>query len=254
MRLQDKVIVVTGGGGGMGRAIATLFAAEGARLMLGEWNEQSLAETLAEIRGKGGTVNGVRGNVAVQADAEGLIEAAVSQYGRVDVLINNAGVMDLQQGIGELDDAMWERVMGINLNGPMYTSRKAVQHMLRQGGGNIINVVSAAGLGGGSAGAAYTISKHGVVGLTRNTAWTYTNKNIRCNAICPGGVATGIVKSLDMSKVDPLGAERNGVYWATMTKMLQPEEIAKLALYLAGDESTFINGTIITADNGWRAA
>jgi NAD(P)-dependent dehydrogenase (short-subunit alcohol dehydrogenase family) len=254
MRLQDKVIVITGGGGGMGRAIAILFAAEGAKLMLGEWNEQSLAQTLAEIRGQGGTVHGVRGNVAVQADAEGLIEAAVSQYGRVDVLINNAGVMDLQQGIGELDDAMWARVIGINLNGPMYTSRKAVQHMLRQGGGNIINVVSAAGLGGGSAGAAYTISKHGVVGLTRNTAWTYTNKNIRCNAICPGGVMTGIVQSLDQSKIDPLGAERNGVYWATMPNMLQPEDIAKLALYLAGDESTFINGTVISADHGWRAA
>lgn len=254
MRLEGKVIVITGGGGGMGRAIATLFAAEGARLMIGEWNEHSLAAALAEIRARGGAVSGVRGNVAVQAEAEGLIEAAVSHYGRLDVLVNNAGVIDSNQGVGELTDAIWERVIGINLNGPMYTSRKAVQHMLRQGGGNIINIVSTAGLGGASAGAAYTVSKHGLVGLTRNTAWMYTNKNIRCNAICPAGVVTGMAAGIDLSKVDPLGAERNGIYYATMPRILQPEEIARLALYLASDDSACISGDIISADYGWRAA
>jgi NAD(P)-dependent dehydrogenase (short-subunit alcohol dehydrogenase family) len=253
MRLKGKVIVITGGGGGMGRAIATVFAAEGAHLMLGEWNEESLTETLDEIRRLGGKAGGVRGNVAVQADAEGLIEAAVSHYGRIDVLVNNAGVIDTNQGVGELTDEIWERVIGINLNGPMYTSRKAVQHMLRQGGGNIINIASAAGLGGGSAGAAYTASKHALVGLTRNTAWTYTNKNIRCNAICPGGVVTGIHKNMDLSKADPLGLERNMLYWGTMPRTLQPEEIAKLALFLASDDSSCISGDIICADYGWRA-
>jgi NAD(P)-dependent dehydrogenase (short-subunit alcohol dehydrogenase family) len=253
MRLKGKVIVITGGGGGMGRAIATVFAAEGAHLMLGEWNEESLSETLDEIRRLGGKAGGVRGNVAVQADAEGLIEAAVSHYGRIDVLVNNAGVIDTNQGVGELTDEIWERVIGINLNGPMYTSRKAVQHMLRQGGGNIINIASAAGLGGGSAGAAYTASKHALVGLTRNTAWTYTNKNIRCNAICPGGVVTGMHKNMDMSKADPLGLERNMLYWGTMPRTLQPEEIAKLALFLASDDSSCISGDIICADYGWRA-
>jgi NAD(P)-dependent dehydrogenase (short-subunit alcohol dehydrogenase family) len=254
MRLKDKVIVITGGGGGIGRAIATLFAAEGAKLVLGEWDQQSLTEALAEIRSQGGTANGVRGNVSVQADAEALVEAAISNYGRVDVLVNNAGVIDSNQGVGELNDEMWERVIGVNLNGPMYTSRKAVQHMLRQGGGNIINMASAAGIGGGSAGAAYTVSKHGLVGLTRNTAWMYTNKSIRCNAICPAGVVTGMAKSIDLSKVDPLGAERNGLYYSTMPKILQPVEIAKLALYLASDDSNCISGAIITADYGWRAA
>jgi NAD(P)-dependent dehydrogenase (short-subunit alcohol dehydrogenase family) len=254
LRLKDKIIVITGGGSGIGRSISTLFAAEGAKLVLGDWNEQALAEALTEIHGRGGTASGVRGNMAVLADAEGLVEAAVNTYGRIDVLVNNAGVIDSNQGVGELSDAVWERVIGINLNGPMYTSRRAVQHMLRQGGGNIINMASASGLGGGSSGAAYTASKHGLVGLTRNTAWIYTNKNIRCNAICPGGVMTPMAKSIDLSKVDPLGAERNGVYYGTMPKLLQPEEIAKLALYLAGDDSNFINGAIINADYGWRAA
>ncbi|MDB6100820.1 MAG: short-chain dehydrogenase/reductase [Gammaproteobacteria bacterium] len=254
MRLKSKVIVITGGGGGMGRAIATLFAAEGAQLVLGEWNEESLASALAEIRQHGGTATGLCGNVAVQAEAERLVEAAVSEYGRVDVLVNNAGVLDVNQGVGELSDAVWERVIGINLNGPMYTSRKAVQHMLRQGGGNIINIVSTAGVGGASAGAAYTVSKHGLVGLTRNTAWMYTHRNIRCNAICPAGVATQMAKGIDLSKVDPLGAERNGLYYGIMPRMLQPEEIAKLALYLASDDSACISGDIISADYGWRAA
>jgi NAD(P)-dependent dehydrogenase (short-subunit alcohol dehydrogenase family) len=254
MRLKGKVIVITGGGGGMGRSIATLFAAEGAKLMLGEWNEQSLAEALGEIRGSGGTASGVLGNVAVQADAEGLIEAAMSSYGRIDVLVNNAGVIDSNQGVGELTDAIWERVIGVNLNGPMYTSRRAVQHMLRQGGGNIINIASTAGVGGGSAGAAYTASKHGLVGLTRNTAWIYTNKNIRCNAICPGGVVTEMHKNMDLSKADPAGLERNVLYWGTMPRTLQPQEIAKLALYLASDDSTCVSGDIICADYGWRAA
>jgi NAD(P)-dependent dehydrogenase (short-subunit alcohol dehydrogenase family) len=254
MRLKGKVIVITGGGGGMGRAIATLFAAEGAQLVLGEWNAQALAETLAEIRGHGGAATGLCGNVAVQAEAERLVDSAVSGYGRIDVLVNNAGVIDTNQGVGELSDAIWERVIGINLNGPMYTSRKAVQHMLRQGGGNIINVVSTAGLGGASAGAAYTVSKHGLVGLTRNTAWMYTNKNIRCNAICPAGVATAMARGIDLSKVDPLGAERNGLYYSTMPRMLQPEEIARVALYLASDDSACISGDIISADYGWRAA
>ena len=254
MRLKDKVIVITGAGSGIGRSISTLFAAEGARLVLGDWNEQLLAEAVSEIQGSGGTASGVRGNVAVPADAEALVDGAVNTYGRIDVLVNNAGVIDNNQGVGELNDAVWERVLEINLNGPMYTSRKAVQHMLGQGGGNIINMASASGLGGGSSGAAYTASKHGLVGLTRNTAWIYANKNIRCNAICPGGVMTPMAKNIDLSKVDPLGAERNGVYYATMPKLLQPEEIAKLALYLAGDESSFINGAIISADHGWRAA
>jgi NAD(P)-dependent dehydrogenase (short-subunit alcohol dehydrogenase family) len=254
LRLKDKVIVITGGGSGIGRSISTLFASEGAKLVIGDWNEQALADVLAEIRSRDGTASGVSGNMAVQADAENLVEAAVNTYGRIDVLVNNAGVIDNNQGVGELSDAVWERVIGVNLNGTMYTSRKAVQHMLRQGGGNIINMASSSGIGGGSAGAAYTASKHGLVGLTRNTAWVYTNKNIRCNAICPGGVMTPMAKSIDLSKVDPLGAERNGLYYGIMPKVLVPEDIAKLALYLAGDESTFLNGAIISADYGWRAA
>ena len=119
------------------------------------------------------TITGAQGNIADQAAAESLIELAVSTYGRLDALCNVAGVMDYMQGVGELSDDIWRRVLSINLDGPMFTSRKAVQYMLAHGGGSIVNIASTAGIHGGAAGAAYTASKHAVVGLTRNTAWMY---------------------------------------------------------------------------------
>ena len=254
MRLKDKVAVVTGAGSGMGKTTALLFAAQGARIVVGDWNETTMAEVVAEIRENGGKAVGIKGNMAVKTDAEAVVARAIAEFGRIDVLMNNAGVMDTSQGVGEVSDEMWERVIGIDLNGPMYASRKAVQAMLAQGGGSIINVASVAGFGGGAAGAAYTAAKHGLVGLTRSTAWMYAQKGIRCNAICPGGVETNIVQSIDPTKMDPFGAPRNGVYHGIMPGMLQGIDIANLALFLASDESRYINGAIIPADFGWRAA
>jgi NAD(P)-dependent dehydrogenase (short-subunit alcohol dehydrogenase family) len=162
--------------------------------------------------------------------------------------------MDLNQGVGEVTDEMWQRVMGINVNGPMYLSRRAIPIMAKQGGGSIINTASVAGTGGGAAGAAYTVSKHALVGLTRNTAWMYGPKGIRCNAVACGGVETNIVASIDTSKMDPEGTKRTGVFIAAMPGMLKPTDIANLALFLASDESRNINGAIIPADAGWSAA
>ena len=254
MKLQGKVAVVTGIGSGMGRAITLLFAKEGAKIVGGEWNETTLAEIVKEVQAAGGEITGVKMNVAEKADAEGLIDTAVKKYGHLDVLVNNAGVMDLNQGIGELTDEMWQRVLGINLNGPMYTSRRAVPVMVKQGGGAIVNIASVAGVGGGAAGAAYTVSKHALIGLTRNTAWRYTQEGVRCNAIAAGGVETNIVASVDLTKMDPKGSERAGVYQKAIPAMLKATDIANLVLFLASDDSKMINGAIIPADAGWRAA
>ncbi len=254
MRLQGKVAVITGAGSGMGRAMATLFAQEGAQIVAGEWNAQTLDEVVAAVRANGGQITGLKINVANQAEAESLIDAAVKTYGRVDVLCNNAGVMDLNQGVGEVSDEMWQRVIGINLNGPMFLSRRAVPVMVKQGGGSIVNTASVAGLGGGSAGVAYTVSKHALVGLTRNTAWRYGLEGIRCNAIAAGGVETNIVASVDLTKMDPKGSERAQVYQKVMPALLKAVEIANLALFLASDDSRHINGAIIPADAGWSAA
>lgn len=253
MRLQGKVAVITGAGSGMGLAMATRFAVEGARIVAGDWNAQRLDEAVARIQADGGTIIGAQGNIADKDTAEHLIDLAISTYGRLDVLCNNAGVMDYMQGVGELSDDIWRRVMSINLDGPMFTSRRAVPHMLIQGSGSIINIASTAGISGGAAGAAYTAAKHALVGLTRNTAWMYAGKGIRCNAICPGGTKTNIGETMTPDRMDAAGSERAGAFAALIPAYLEPTDIAALALFLASDESRYINGAIIPADAGWTA-
>jgi NAD(P)-dependent dehydrogenase (short-subunit alcohol dehydrogenase family) len=254
MRLQDKVTVVTGAGSGIGLAIAKRFAAEGARVVAGDWNATRLEEAVTGIQRSGGTIVGAQGNIADEAAAEGLVDLAVSTHGRIDVLVNNAGVMDYMQGVGEVSDDVWRRVLGINLDGPMFTMRRAVPKMLEQGGGAIVNIASTAGIEGGAAGAAYTASKHALVGLTRNTAWIYATRGVRCNAICPGGTKTNIAETMPRERLDPSGAARAGAYAALIPATLEPEDIAALALFLASDDSRHINGAIIPADAGWTAA
>lgn len=254
MRLQGKVAVITGAASGMGHAMATRFAAEGARIVAGDWHGDRLQAVVESIRASGGSIVGAQGNIAQQETAEGLIELAISTYGGLDVLCNNAGVMDYMQAVGELSDDIWRRVLSINLDGPMFASRKAVQYMVAHGGGSIINTASTAGLHGGAAGCAYTVSKHGVIGLTRSTAWMYAKQGIRCNAICPGGTITNIGESMHAERMDMVGAKRAGEFAALVPAYLEANDIASLALFLASDESRKINGAIITADGGWDAA
>jgi NAD(P)-dependent dehydrogenase (short-subunit alcohol dehydrogenase family) len=254
MRLEGKVAVITGAGSGMGRSMANLFAAEGAKIVAAEWNTETLAEVVDEVTAAGGSIVGVQGNVAEETDCANIIDTAVTTYGRLDVLCNNAGVMDTNQGVAELTNDMWQRVLGINLNGPMYLSRLAVPIMVAQGGGSIVNTASLAGLGGGAAGAAYTTSKHALIGLTRNTAFVYTQDGVRCNAIAAGAVETNIMQSIDPTKMDPKGSARFNTWYAAIPGQLKPIDIANLALFLASDESKMINGAIIPADAGWSAA
>jgi NAD(P)-dependent dehydrogenase (short-subunit alcohol dehydrogenase family) len=253
MRLQDKVAVITGAASGMGLAMAQLFTKEGAKVIAADWNVERLDAAVASIKKDGGTIVGVQGNIADQATAEHLVDFAFDTYGRLDILCNNAGVMDYMHGVGEMPDDIWRRVLGINLDGPMFTSRRAVPRMIAQGGGSIINTASTAGISGGAAGAAYTVSKHALVGLTRNTAWMYAAKGIRCNAICAGGTKTNIGETMPRERMDPSGATRAQAFAALIPAFLDPIDIANLALFLASDESRYINGAIIPADGGWKA-
>jgi NAD(P)-dependent dehydrogenase (short-subunit alcohol dehydrogenase family) len=254
MRLEGKVAVITGAASGMGRAMALLFTAEGAKVVAADWHGESLDAVIAEITAAGGQVVGIQGDVSKKSDAEAIIDKAVATYGRIDVLCNNAGVMDYNAGVGEVDDAMWERVLGINVTGPMYLSRKAVPLMVAQGGGSIVNTASVAGIGGGAAGVAYTTSKHALVGLTRQTAYRYALEGIRCNAMACGAVETNIMQSVDETKMDPAGLARSQTYYGVIPASLKAEEIAALALFLASDESVHVNGAIIPIDGGWSAA
>jgi NAD(P)-dependent dehydrogenase (short-subunit alcohol dehydrogenase family) len=250
MRFQDKVVVVTGAGSGIGRAMTMQFAAEGAKVVAGDIDAGRLDDLTAVVRAAAGEITTVPGNVAVAAEVERLVDTAVTVYGRLDILCNNAGIMDRVTPVTELTDELWRRVLGVNLDGPMFASRRALPIMAAQGKGVIINTASAAGLTGGIAGAAYTTSKHGVVGLTKNIAWQYATQGIRCVAICPGAVETNI----------GLGGEPNAFGWERMQPLLasslrasKPEEIAEVALFLASDAASFVNGAIIPVDGGWLA-
>ena len=253
MRLEGKVAIITGAASGMGLAMAKRFAAEGASVVAADWNAERLESAVASIRATGGKIVGSQGNIADQATAEGLIDLAVNTFGRLDILCNNAGVMDYMQGVGELSDDIWRKVMGINLDGPMFATRKAVRYMLAHGGGSIVNTASTAGLHGGAAGVAYTAAKHALVGITRNTAWMYAKRGIRCNAICPGATKTNIAETMPQERLDPTGGQRAQEFAALVPAYLEPEDIAAVALFLASDESRHINGAIIPADGGWDA-
>lgn len=254
MRLEGKAAVITGAGSGIGRAMANLFAAQGAKVLAADVNEARIGETVSEIEANGGTAIGMTTDVANQAECEAMIDRAASEFGTVDILMNNAGVMDLNQPVGELDLAMWRRVMSINVDGPVFAMRKVVPLMLAAGSGVIINTASVAGVDGGAAGAAYTASKHALVGLTKNTAWMYAKRGVRCNAIAAGAVQTNITESVDMSKMEPGGSARAQEYYALIPAVLEPIDIAKLALFLASDDARNINGAVVPADAGWLAA
>jgi NAD(P)-dependent dehydrogenase (short-subunit alcohol dehydrogenase family) len=254
MRLEGKVVVITGAGSGMGRAMALRFAKEGATIVGSDIVAERVDEVAREVADAGGVMTALVTDVSKREDAEKMVRTAIDDHGELNVLVNNAGIMDQFQGVATIDDDTWQRVMAVNVNGPMYAMRVAVPFMKEHGGGSIVNVASAAGAGGASAGAAYTASKHALVGLTRNTAFVYAQNAIRCNAILAGGVETNIQDSIDMSKADQEALQQLGKWHAAMPATLKADDIANLALFLASDESLRINGALVAADAGWLAA
>jgi NAD(P)-dependent dehydrogenase (short-subunit alcohol dehydrogenase family) len=249
-KLTNKTAIVTGAASGMGKAIANLFASEGANVIVADLNEEQIKEVVNGIVKNGGKALGVSCNVGNEDAVKNMIEVTLKQFNSVDILINNAGVMDNFVPIDQVTNELWDHVMGINLNGPFYTSRLVVPLMLKQGKGSIVNIASIGGLFGSRAGAAYSASKHGLVGLTKNIGFMYATKGIRCNAIAPGGVNTNIGKDM---KPNIFGYERCTSGGANMPRMGEAEEIARTALFLASDDASFVNGSVITVDGGWTA-
>ena len=251
MKIKGKVAVVTGAGSGMGKAIAILYAQEGAKVVVSDINSDTAKAVVEEIKSSGGQAIVVAANVAKEEDIQNLIDTAVSTYGTVDVLVNNAGVMDNFEAAGDIEDDNWERIFAINTTSVMRATRKVLPIFLAKEQGVIINIASAGGLCGARAGGAYTASKHAVVGFTKNTGFMYAKQGIRCNAITPGAVETNIVSS--MTGINEFGRGRIQAGLALNPRTAKPEEIAKVALFLASDDSSFVNGTVITADGGWTA-
>lgn len=250
MKLKDQVAIITGAGAGMGKAIALRFASEGARVVLSDLHQDRLTETVQLIEAEGGAALALAGDVAQEADVQALFTQAKVTFGQVDILINNAGIMDNFVPAAEVSDELWERVLAVNLTGPLRTMRQALPLFAASGKGVIVNVSSIGGLQGSRAGAAYTAAKHGLIGLTKNVAYQYAKAGVRCNAIAPGGVNT-LIMSQSQPHEQGMALAMSGIQ--ANIRMGEAEEIAGVALFLASDDASLVNGAVITADAGWTA-
>lgn len=243
-RFAAQTVVVTGAGSGIGKAVALRVAREGGRVIATDWNAQRLAELVAahpEL-----DLVTVPGDIADEADAQRIAQAC---GGRCDALANNAGIMDGFEPAGEVSDAVWDRVLRVNVTGTLRVTRALLPLMLAARRGSIVNVVSVAGIVGAAAGAAYTTSKHAVIGLTRSTAFMYEPDGIRCNAVAPAGVATNI----EFAFASERGRERLTPRMQVATREAQPEETAAAITFLLSNDSPNVNGAILPSDGGWTA-
>lgn len=247
----NKTVIVTGAANGLGRQIATDYVKEGAVVIAVDINEKGLRELKDTTSAFEGEVYEYVGDIALQQTNEAMIDYAVEITGKLDILVNNAGVPGRCEPVGELTNELWNKVISINLQAPMFAMRKAVNVMLEQEtGGNIINIASDSGLIAGRSGVAYTTAKHGLIGLSKNTAYMYLKNKIRCNAIAPGAIQTDILQAFpDDSK---FGAER---IYAGMGKdagfeVGQPEDVSNLVLFLTSDKAKHITGVVYNIDGG----
>lgn len=250
--LADQVAVITGGGSGIGKSIVERFLGAGAKCLAADLNEDALAALADEFKEYGERLKTIHVDVSKLEDVEGMVDTAIDSFGRMDIIVNNAGIMDNLLPIDEMEDDIWERIMSVNLNSVMYGTRKAVRYFLEQRiPGIIINTASLSGLCAGRGGCAYTTSKFAVVGLTKNVAFMYSDAGIRCNAICPGNTQTNI--GIGMRQPSERGLKRATTGYSGATRPGTSEEVSAAALFLASDQARFINGETLTIDGGWSA-
>ena len=249
MRLQDKVAVITGAGSGMGRVAAEMFAGQGARVVVAEYDEAAGNETVRLVTEAGGQATFVRTDVSRDDDARRMVEAAVSAYGRLDVLYNNAGIMpEADHSVIDTDVAVWDQVMAVNLRGVFLGCKHAIPQMLDQGSGSIIIVSSFVALLGCSVPQdAYTASKGAVLSLTRSLAVQFAGRGVRSNAICPGPIETPLLMDWLVKDEE---AKRIRLARNPTGRFGKPEEIVNVAIYLASDESRWTNGAALVIDGG----
>ena len=249
MRLADKVTIITGGGGGMGRIAAQMFAKEGARVVVAEYGVAAGEETVELVRAAGGEATFVRADVSKESDAKAMIDHAVSTYGRVDCLYNNAGVMpEADHSVTDTDVDTWDQVMAVNVRGVFLGCKYAIPVMAAGGGGSIINIASFVAILGCSVPQdAYTASKGAVLSLTRSLAVQFGPQGIRTNAICPGPVETPLL--MDWLVKDE-AAKQLRLARNPSGRFGKPEEIVHMAVYLASDESRWTNGASLVVDGG----
>jgi NAD(P)-dependent dehydrogenase (short-subunit alcohol dehydrogenase family) len=252
MRLANKVALITGAGSGIGRESALLFAKEGAKVVVADINSNAGQETVSSIRSAGGEAAFTNADVSKAVEVRAMVEFAEKTYGKLNVLFNNAGIFPDKDGsVLETGEEIWDLVMNVNLKGVFLGCKYGIPALLRAGGGSIINTASFVALmGAATPQIAYTASKGGVLSMTREMAVEFARQNIRLNALCPGPVETPLLAQL---LSDPARRQRRMVH-IPMGRLARATEVAQAALFLASDESAYVNGATFTVDGGITAA
>jgi NAD(P)-dependent dehydrogenase (short-subunit alcohol dehydrogenase family) len=251
-RLDGKVALITGGGSGMGRVASALFANEGARVVLTDVNDDAGETAAKEVEAAGGQAVYVHADVSIEADARDMVRAAVERFGGLHVLYNNAGIMLGDDGsVDATDETVWDRTLSINVKGVAFGCKFGIPAMIASGGGSIVNVASfVAWMGAATSQTAYTASKGAVVAMTREIAVEYARRGVRCNALCPGPIDTPLLAEL---LSDPARRQRRFVH-IPLGRLGRAEELAKAALFLASDDSSYMTGASLIVDGGITAA
>jgi len=247
---DGKVVIVTGAGSGMGRAMVGEFVARGAYVAAMDINMERAVETVAAIA-EPSMAHPLQVDVSDQNSVKAGVDAVIARWGRVDLLCNNAGILDGHACAHEVSLEEWNRVLAVNLTGPFLMARAVIPQMLSQGKGAIINTSSTSGFSAAGGGTAYTASKHGVIGLTRQLTFEYGARGIRVNAICPGATATPLALPEHNSASPDMDLAISKV---PARRWCQPEEIARLAVFLGSDEADYVHGSAYVMDGGWLTA
>ncbi len=249
---HNRIAIVTGAASGIGEAIANVLAEKGVSLALADVNADSLQRVVEQVKAKGVEAVGIVTDIAKREELEKLVEKTLAHFGTVDYLVNNAGIMDNFVSVDELDLALWERVMDINVKGPTILCQLAIRHWLKEKKpGVIVNTASVGGMFGARGGVSYVTSKHAVIGLTQNIAAVYRADNIRCVAVAPGSIQTHIGDTLRNPAQKGLAALTQ---YVAQGPLGQAVDVAQVVAFLVSDQAKFVNGTVVTVDGGWTGA
>ena len=248
--LDGKVALITGAGSGIGRATALIFAREGARLMLSDVVAEGGEETLRMVKQAGAEAHFMKSDVSKMAEVEALVAKIIATWGRMDCAFNNAGIDGKMARLAECTEETWNRTIAVNLTGVFFCMKAEIPHMLRQGGGAIVNTASAAGLTGSPGLPAYVASKHGVVGLTRAAAIEYGREKIRINCVCPGPIRTPMLGRLLSNRPE---MEQRFASAEPLKRLGEPAEIGEAVAWLCSDAASYVTGHAMSVDGGYMA-